>query len=172
MSAKAADHTAKTTDAPPERRGGAGPRAVAEMAARLTKKPLGKRGFTEAALVSGWAGIVGSLLGRETLPLRIAFPPPQRSGGVLHVRVSSGAMATQLQHLEPLLLQRINGYFGYGAVARLHMVQGPLPPRPVRQVPKAPELSPEKRQALQASLEKVSDPALRAALERLGRYVL
>ncbi len=172
MSVKAADSTAKSPDPPPERRGGAGPRAVAEMAARLTRKPLGKRGFTEAALVSGWAGIVGSLLGRETLPLKIVFPPRQRNGGVLHVRVASGAMATQLQHLEPLVLQRINGYFGYGAVARLHMVQGPLPPRPVRAVPKAPVLPPEKQQALQDSLAKVTDPALRAALERLGRYVI
>jgi len=165
---------AKTTDATgqPEKRGGSGPRAVAEMTNRLTRKPLGKRGFAESALVSGWPAIVGPMLGQSTLPLKIVFPPKERVGGILHVRVASGALATQLQHLEPLILQRINGHFGYGAVSRLHMVQGPLPPRRASKPPPLPVLDEEAQKSLEASLAKVDDPDLKAVLERLGRYVL
>ena len=158
--------------AQPEKRGGSGPRAVAEMTSRLTRKPLGRRGFAESSLISGWPAIVGPMLGQATLPLKIVFPPTERVGGVLHVRVASGALATQLQHLEPLILQRINGHFGYGAVARLHMVQGPLPPRRQYKAPAPPLLDDEARRSLDASLAKVDDPELKAVLERLGRYVL
>lgn len=149
----------------------AGPRAVAEMTARLTRKPLGKRGFAEAALVAQWASVVGSMMGQFTAPLKIVFPPGERVGGVLHIRVASGAMATQLQHLEPLILQRINAHFGYGAVARLHMVQGPLPPRQQRKAPPPPKLTPDQEQTLQHNLETVEDPDLRDALARLGRHL-
>lgn len=157
---------------PPEKRGGAGPRAVAEVTGRLTRKPLGRRGFTESALVSGWPAIVGAMLGQYTLPLKIVFPPTERVGGVLHVRVASGALATQLQHLEPLILQRINGHFGYGAVSRLHMIQGPLPPRRISRPPPPPVLTGSEEQSLNRSLAAVDDPDLKAALQRLGRYVL
>lgn len=156
----------------PEKRGSAGPRAVAEVTSRLTRKQLGKRGFIETALVSNWPAIVGPMLGLNTLPLKIVFPPRERVGGVLHVRISSGALATQLQHLEPLILQRINGHFGYGAVSRLQMVQGPLPPRRIAKPPVTPELDPQAQQSLEASLAKVDDPDLKAVLERLGRQVL
>ncbi|HVI50981.1 MAG TPA: DciA family protein [Candidatus Sulfotelmatobacter sp.] len=156
----------------PEKRGGAGPRAVAEVTGRLTRKPLGKRGFAEGALVAGWPAIVGAMLGQHTLPLKIVFPPTERVGGVLHVRVASGALATQLQHLEPLIVQRINGHFGYGAVSRLHMVQGPLPPRRISKPPPPPDLTPAAAHALEGSLSKVADPELKTVLERLGRHVL
>ncbi len=149
----------------------AGPRSVAEMAARLTRKPLGKRGFAEASLVAQWSSVVGTVMGQFTAPLKIAFPPGERSNGVLHIRVASGAMATQLQHLEPLILQRINAHFGYGAVARLHMVQGPLPPRQSHKAPPPPKLTPEQEQTLQSNLEAVEDPELRDALARLGRHL-
>ncbi|HLN22545.1 MAG TPA: DciA family protein [Patescibacteria group bacterium] len=154
-----------------DRRGSAGPRSIAETTARLTRKPMGKRGFAEAALVADWVAIVGSMIGLSTLPLRVSFPPGERIGGTLHIRVSSGAIATQLQHQEPLIVQRINGHFGYGAVARLAMTQGPLPKRKVRRPPKPPELTPAAEHDLQDRLAVVEDPELREVLARLGRHL-
>jgi hypothetical protein len=159
------------SDQPEEKRGSAGPRAIAETAARLTRRSLGKRGFTEAALISEWPSVVGSLLGNTTLPLRIAFSRGERSGGTLHVRVASGAMATQLQHQEPLIVQRINGYFGYGAIARLAISQGPVMPRPVRRPPAAPELTAEQERLLTERLSEIDDPELKSVLAALGRHL-
>lgn len=141
------------------------------MSARLTRRPMGKRGFVEAALVSDWPNIVGSMLGGATLPLRIAFPVGQRSGGTLHLRVASGAVALQIQHQEPLVIQRINSHFGYGAVSRLALTQGTIAPRPPRRSVAPPVLPPETERRLEASLSIVEDPQLREVLSRLGRHL-
>jgi hypothetical protein len=102
----------------------------------------------------------------HTMPLRIDFPRGERSGGVLVIRVGSSAFAPQLQHLEPLVVERVNRHFGYGAVARIKIRQGPVavrttPPPP----PPPPPVSAEGRTAL----DRVEDPELRAALEGLAR---
>lgn len=164
-------HRTQPSPRPEEKRGSAGPRAIAEVTTRLTRRPLGKRGFAEAALVAEWPVIVGSMLGASTLPLKITFPPRERIGGTLHIRVSSGAIATQLQHLEPLVIQRINGHFGYGAVSRLAMTQGNIPKRPARRPPPPPQLDQAAEARLDADLAKVEDPDIKAALHALGRHL-
>ena len=78
----------------------------------------------------------------------------------------------ELQHLAPQLIERINGYFGYAAVARLQIIQGPLPHAapPARRPPAA--LDAARQRALNKRLESIGDDPLRQALERLGRAVL
>ena len=67
---------------------------------------------------------------------------------------------------------RINGYFGYRAVTRIALVQGP-PPLPEHTAPPPPRpLLPAERQALDRRLDGISDPALRMALERLGSAII
>jgi hypothetical protein len=87
----------------------------------------------------------------------------------LRLRVAS-AFATEAQHLEPVLIERINAFFGYGAVARLTLVQGPALNAPVAP-PKLRPLSAVEQQALDARVAGVADPELRAALQRLGSAV-
>jgi hypothetical protein len=155
-----------------ERRPGSGPRAIGELAVKLVAKPLGKRGIAAAALAADWAAIVGPALADSTLPLRIAYPRGERNQGTLHLKVSSGAMALQLQHLGPLIVERVNTHFGYRAVAKLAFTQGPMPARSTaaqrkrdaRELPTAP-LDP----ALAGRIETLPDEDLRTALGRLGR---
>lgn len=156
----------------PEYNRGGGPRAIAATVDRVTRPSLSRRGFAEASVIADWPAIVGAALAEHVCPLRIAFPRGQRGDGTLHVRAASGAMATRLQHLHPLVLERINGHFGYRAVARLVVTQGPLPSRPRRVAPAPPALSAEGERALEDRLAAVEDPELRAALAGLGRHVL
>ncbi len=141
--------------------------AVAVPVERVTRPVFGRHGFVNGALVVDWAAIVGSAVASHTLPMRIKFPPKARAEGTLVVKVASSAFATELQHLEPLILERINGYFGYRAVARLNLRHGPLPPRRAAAPP--PEPDPASAPPAAAALARVDDPELRAALERLGR---
>ena len=92
--------------------------------------------------------------------------------GTLHVRIDSGSLAIELQHLEPLLIERINGYFGYRAVARLKLLQGPLSKRRKASPPAARALEPGEEEELVRHLCAVDDPELRQALESLGRAVI
>ena len=153
-------------------RGGIGPRAIAETAALVSRRPLGKRGFMETELIAQWPAIAGGDIGTHTRPQKITFPHGERIGGTLHLRVASGAVATQLQHIEPLILQRINGFFGYAAVIRLAISQGPVAARPVRRLPATPRLSPEAERILEDRLAGVEDPDIRAALLSLGRHLV
>jgi hypothetical protein len=148
-----------------------GPRSLAASLPEAAKRTLRHHGFAEAGIVTDWPAIVGEALAAHSTPLRLGFPPGKRLEGTLHVSVS-GALALELQHLEPLVLERINGYFGYRAVGHLKLVHDgrkpALPPdvtaRPARDGAAPPP-------ALPPGIEDIEDPALRQALERLGRAV-
>jgi hypothetical protein len=89
----------------------------------------------------------------------------------LHIRVS-GALALELQHLQPQVIERINGYFGYRAITRIALQQGPIRARKPAARPRATPPSEEDAEALAAQLEGVADDDLRQALDALGRGVL
>ncbi|CUW38402.1 conserved protein of unknown function(Protein of unknown function DUF721/UPF0232,34-112)) [Magnetospirillum sp. XM-1] len=141
--------------------------SIAVPSDRVTRPVFGRHGFAGGTLVVDWPAIVGSAVASHTLPLGIKFPPKERTEGTLTVKVDSGAFALEMQHLEPLILERINGYFGWKAVARLKLRQGPLPEsgKPPAARPAAPSSPPP---ALDR-LAQVEDPELRDVLERLGR---
>jgi hypothetical protein len=146
--------------------------ALAATVPRVTAAAGARRGFARAQAISHWSEIVGAQLARHSLPERLVFPRGQRHEGTLHIRIE-GALALELQHLEPLVIERINGFFGFRAVARLALRQGPLP-RARRRPKIAPprKLSAAEEDGLVARVAGVNDPDLRAALERLGRSIL
>lgn len=157
------------------RRGG-GPKPLASSVGMLAKKTIGKRGFAEAGLITGWEGIVGAELAASSWPDQLSFPPGRRDGGTLRIRVSGG-FALELQHMEPQLLERINGYFGYRAVDRISMIHAPpdetaLRRRPHDRVKPAPTPRPEDRAAIDAALSCVEDAEIGAVLARLGHAVI
>ncbi len=146
-----------------------GLRALAVSLPRVTKKLFGKRGFAEGGLAADWTGIVGAELATRCRPGKLTFARgTERREGTLTLRVEA-PFATEVQHLAPQIVERINGYFGYAAVTRLRLQQVPYSPRPatdqVGETAPDPEMTPE----LAARLESVEDPELRAALGRLGR---
>lgn len=145
-----------------------GMRAIGATVDGLTKPLFEERGFRDAALLNQWETIAGHVLAEHTSPGKISYPGGQRRDGTLHLTVSSSALAIELQHLEPQLLERVNTYFGYKAVARLRIVQGPLPQRRDNTSKPAPPLSTEKEAELTERVAKVADEELRTALRNLG----
>jgi hypothetical protein len=145
---------------------------IPEIAAPvLAKQGLGKEGIGAARLVSEWPAIVGEALAKACWPVKLAFRRGERRDGTLRLRVLP-ALALEIQHREPVLLERINGYFGYSAVARITIIQGP-PPLPDQPPPPVLRpLAPDERRALDTRLDDIADPALRAALERLGSAII
>ncbi len=146
----------------------AGLRALAVTLPRVTKRLFGKRGFAEGGLAADWSGIVGAELAMRCRPGKLVFArAAERREGTLTLRVEA-PFATEVQHLAPQIMERINGYFGYRAVARLRLKQVAYNPRPAADSAK-PAPAPEITAELAARLESVEDPELRAALGRLGR---
>ncbi|PPR59421.1 MAG: hypothetical protein CFH04_02027, partial [Alphaproteobacteria bacterium MarineAlpha3_Bin3] len=151
---------------------GGGPRALASSLSAVTKTVFGKRGFADGAIVKDWVTIAGEHLARHSLPEKISTPRDKAAGGVLYLTIDSGGMATELQHLEPLLIERINGYFGFKAVDRLKITQGPLPKEDHKPAPPVRPLQEPEESDLAESLLEVDDPELKEALEALGRAVI
>src|SRR5262245_7657969 len=135
---------------------------------KVTRRTLGRHGLAEGGLVTDWAAIVGQNIAERSLPLRLSFTGGERREGTLHVRVS-GALALELQHLEPQVLERINGYFGYRAVGRLRIHQGPVPDQSPSRRPSPNPPSPAAEAETGALVSEVADDGLRQALHGLGR---
>lgn len=160
---------------PERRRSRVGLHALGPSLTAATKRAFARRGLTGADIARQWPAIVGRELAAHCRPRQLRFP---RTGeavdGRLTLRVAPG-WGLEVQHLEPLVLERINSFFGYRAVARLVLQQGPLPaPRTEsrrRARPPAAEPPPNLDHDLAAKLSTVADPELRAALEGLGRWL-
>jgi hypothetical protein len=153
-------------------------RAVGAYLPKLTRKAFETFGFSTATLLTEWATIVGDPLSRYALPERIKWPHTvggerddernahARSGATLVLRVDP-ARALDVEYKGQQILERINAYFGYRAVAELRLLQAPLTaigvvPAPQRALPacEAPELS------------GIADERLRGALQRLKQGLM
>jgi hypothetical protein len=128
---------------------------------------LKKRGLAEARIVTDWRAIVGDAVAERSAPERLVRKRGADQGGTLRLRVA-GAWALEFQHMAPGLIARINGYFGYAAVARIQFIQAPLPAAKRPPAPPAP-LPPEAEARLAAMTAKIDDPALRERVLSLGR---
>ena len=157
---------ARPDEAAERRRGGM--RAIAASLPKVTGKAVGRRGLGEAGLIAHWAEIVGAELAAVCLPRRISYPRrDRRLDGALTLRVAAGH-ALSIQHLEPIILARINQHLGYAGVSRLKLQQGPIGQRPRRRPPAPPPLDAETLAALDHKLAALDDEALATAFRRLG----
>jgi hypothetical protein len=152
-----------------DRRSG-GLKRLPEMMTRVLDPAARRRGLAGASLLTDWATIVGPALAARSQPVKLGRDTQGR-GGILHLRVS-GTAALELQHAAPQLIDRINTHFGYPAVARLRLIQAPVPrstrppPRPAR------ELSAEQEARVEATVASVGDEGLKSALAGLGRALI
>jgi len=154
-------------DAPRSRRA----RAVADMLPDIGRAAFRRFGFVQSSVVSRWGEIVGERYAGVSTPESIRFPQGRRAEGVLTL-VVDGAHAPMMQHVAPAIIDRVNRFFGYPAVARVAIRQGAsvAPPAPKRVAP--PSIRPIALDPvpldLGDSLRTVGDPELRACLESLA----
>lgn len=147
-----------------------GLRSLGETIAQVTHPLIGDRRAPLAEVRALWSEIVGHRLAPLCRPSRFVAPPRARSGGTLQLQVASGAVALQLQHRAPLLIERINGCLGFPAVARLTMIHAPLPTAAVSEDARALAAGlGDRRAAASVPLDSIRDPRLRASLARLAR---
>jgi hypothetical protein len=157
----------------PVRRNNFGAKAVGSFLPALTTKAFQRYGFSTVALITDWPAIVGGELARCTSPERVRWrripeavgeedvaETTARSGATLVLRVD-GAHALRVQYEARQIIERINAYFGYAAIAEVRLVQAPAP---------APSLPPSRKPArpLTREVEAIAHPGLRDALARLG----
>lgn len=142
----------------------------------LAKQLLGVKGMLEMEILSDWTEIVGEELAQYSLPQKISFRKDERSNGTLELLVLSGAFAMEIQHRESQILNKINTYFGYEAVAKLKIVQNSCPEnflftkKPIDNVKKN-LVSEEEHNYITEIIKDVESEELRRYLKNLGEAV-
>jgi hypothetical protein len=144
-------------------------RAVCDMLPEVGRAAFRRFGFVQSSVVSRWREIVGERYAKVSSPESIRFPPGKRSAGVLTLIVE-GAHAPMMQHVAPVIAERVNRFFGYEAVERVQFRQGIVQVARARARTAPPSLRPMPAE-LGESLREIADPELRACLESLARSV-
>ena len=142
-------------------------RPVSELLPTVGGAAFRRFGFVQSSIVTRWPEIVGERLAAASAPESIKFPVGKKQDGTLTLMVRS-AHGVMIQHVVPEIIERVNLFFGYPAVAKVTIRQGDLAPRP------KPRPAPEPRPVpveLGHSLKSIEDPELKAVLEALAASV-
>jgi hypothetical protein len=157
-----------------------GVKAVGSFVPRLTKKVMEKYGFSTAALLTDWATIVGADLARHTRPNKLKWPravetygetpagQSGRPGATLYLMVDA-ARALDVQYKGRQIIDRINAYFGYRAIADLRIEQVPMVAEPPQAKPRDVVAGKSRSGKPPLDLGQVPDERLRAAFELIQK---
>lgn len=153
---------------PYERPRGGAARSVSELMPEVGRTAFRRFGFVQSSVVTRWPEIVGAKHARVCSPEAIRFPPGEKAGGILELVVLP-AHAPLISHVTPEIIDRVNRFFGYSAVARVKLRQGIVKPPTEERRPAAPPSLKPIPMELGDSLRDIGDPELRAVLESLAR---
>lgn len=151
-------------------------RPVSELAALVLEPVIARRAGMKIDLLAGWAQICGPLHAQYTRPEKILWPRQRGDDdpfepGVLVV-ACDGARAVLFQHEILQVIERVNLFFGFAAIARIKIVQKPVVhvgnPRRHGLLP----VDAATARRVDAIVADVTDERLRKSLAELGRGVL
>ena len=130
----------------------------------VVRPVLKAQGLAASKLISEWEQIVGKELAAHTMPTKLTFTKDKKAEGNLTV-ACEGAHALTLQHIQPVIMERIASYFGYKAVARITIEQRPVSAKPKMKV----AFKPKTRNVDISGIDQVEDPELKQALSGLAK---
>jgi hypothetical protein len=144
-----------------------GPRAIADLMPQIGGAAFRRFGFVQSSIVTRWAEIVDPRHADISAPESIRFPAGKKADGTLVLTVLSG-YAPMIQHVLPEIIDRVNRFFGYAAIARVTIKQGEVVARKPERRPPPANLKPVPVE-LGDSLRDIGDPELRAVLEAMAQ---
>lgn len=148
-------------------RGGSA-KQISDLMPQVGRSAFRRYGFVQSSVVSRWPEIVGLTHAKVCTPEMIRFPPGEKSEGIMHLVVKP-AHAPLIQQILPEIIERVNRFFGYRAVARIKMRQGAVKAPEGKEKPKSPPSLKPIPMELGDSLRDIGDPELRTVLESLAR---
>ncbi|AQS42078.1 MAG: Hypothetical protein BHV28_13950 [Candidatus Tokpelaia hoelldobleri] len=148
---------------------------LADMTAPILDPVLRRRAGLNIQLLECWPEIVGEDTAAMSQPLKILWPRRVHEGGEFEpaalVIACEGFAAMKIQHESGEIIQRINAFFGFAAVARLKIEQKPLY-RQQQAVKPALAINEAQKAQLETMTASIENSRLRQALFCLGVGVL
>ncbi|MCP4354065.1 MAG: DUF721 domain-containing protein [Proteobacteria bacterium] len=91
-------------------------RKVSTNIEKIIKPYALKNGFSEVRIFSCWKNIMGSESHSQVKPVKL-------KNKTLQVMVQNGTVATDIAFRSPIIIEKINQFFGYKAVEKITTVQ-------------------------------------------------
>lgn len=140
------------------------PKTLSHCIEPVTKPIFKTQGLAGSRIINEWPSIVGEHLANHCIPQQLSFPPKKKIGGTLCIAAENG-FATELQHQEPMILERLATYFGYRAVSRITISHTYVPEIKKNPGPRKATIPTD----CTAMAEHVEDDELRAALTAIAK---
>lgn len=162
------------TKAPYQNRRASGFTSAATLLQPRIRAASEGRGFAVSRLLTQWDEVVGPAIARACRPVDVRYG---REGmGATLTLLTSGPMAPMVEMQKLQILERVNGCYGYRAIARLRITQtAPIGfaegQAAFAPAPRRPEPAPVDARA-EAAADGVADTELRLALAALAANVL
>jgi len=98
--------------------------SLANILGEVTKPIFKDMGFVQGNIMANWHDIVGGEIAEQTLPRDVKFSRDKKTDGTLHLEVYD-ASSLRIQHMEPIIIEKIAVYFGYKAISKIKIFQKP-----------------------------------------------
>lgn len=160
---------------PEDGKGRRGARPVGDLVSRLLDPVLARKAGMTTGLIAAWPELVGAKLDGVTRPEKLVWPPKRSEDDPFEpatlVIACEGASVLRLQHGTSELLSRVNGFFGYRAIARIKIVQRAVAVHRPNRKPPTRVLRAEEKTDIAAMTAGIEDDRLRAALAAFAESV-
>ena len=155
------------------------PKKIGDTLSKINKNYSSKFGKIEFIILSKWTQIVGSFFADHSEPDKISriteefneFDEPIYKN-FLHVRVSPAA-AVEFQHYKDTIIEKINSYFGYKAIADLRLQQNFVPEKKINKNINLfnQEFSEEEKTNIKSEINNIKDKELEKSIVNLGASI-
>ena len=155
------------------------PKKIGETLTKVNKNYSSKFGKIEFLILSKWAQIVGTFFADHSEPYKISRITEDFNEldepiykNFLHVRVSPAA-AVEFQHYKDTIIEKINSYFGYKAIADLRLQQNFIPEKkPNKNISLFDQdLSEEEKESIRSEMDNIQDKELEKSIVNLGASI-
>ena len=164
------------------------PRPVSDLVPKLTTGIFGKTNMLFGKMLAEWAAIAGEEIASQSTPLELKFSrtgsgksakdgkavktdktPPKAT---LHLAVQP-AYALELSYQKNLLIERLNMFFGYGAIKDIKLIQNSeIMNNKILKKAKIRPLTVQEQQKIDGLVTGIQENDLQTALKNLGKAIV
>ena len=153
------------------------PKKIGETISKVNKKYSSKYGKNEFLIISKWPQIVGTFFADHSEPDKISRVTEEFNElnepifkNFLHVKVSPAA-AVEFQHYKDTIIEKINSFIGYKAIADLRLQQTFIPKAKVNNKRSDGKISNEEKEKIKNEIAVIHDEELQKSIVNLGASI-
>ncbi|ETO17946.1 hypothetical protein RFI_19360 [Reticulomyxa filosa] len=146
-----------------------GPKKLSSVVEKVTQPAIKEQGYLLFKLTSYWHVIVGQKLAEICFPIKLNFPPQSSKDGILYLEINNPGFGLEIQANEASIIERISGYIGYQAIARIKLIISVKKREQKRQSPAIQENI--NNESINSTIENIEDAEIRNILENIAKQI-